>query len=245
MVTDQGRQDPYICMGVFDGDDPPACDDGAHPKTTPMTPLYLNCTEGPLPAGKLTWPADEKACDGTVECWTNPRTHMFGQDACCCKTAEQKASDPSYKCQTSDEPQHNSAACTVHSNTNCTLDDDQWHMLTLTTNQDGPGWRLYIDGVLRASYPNLGPGTKFQTPEQNHVHGGSPIDPNSTINLCGRDVSGWKGGSGKGDGTDGWSNNLYFLGKIAHFAIVSDALSEQEVQILFDAYQKQFGFDKN
>ena len=99
--------------------------------------LKANCTEGPLPAGKLTLPADEKACDGTVECWTNPRTHMFGQDTCCCKTEEQKASDPSYKCQTSDGPKHNSAACTVHSDTNCTLDDDQWHMLTLTMNKAG------------------------------------------------------------------------------------------------------------
>ena len=33
------------------------------------------------------------------------------------------------------------------------------------------------------------------------------------------------------------------MGNIAHFAITSDALSEKEVQTLFDAYQEQFDFD--
>ena len=98
--------------------------------------------------------------------------------------------------------------------------------------------------MLRASNPNLGPGTiPHGTPKLKHVHGGSPINPNATINVCGRDATG-RPDSGPLD-TERWHPHNYYLGKIAHFAIVSDALSEQEIQILFDAYQEQFGFNKN
>jgi len=90
------------------------------------------------------------------------------------------------------------------------------------------------DGIVRAQNPN-DPDSyidgKAANPDQEHIYGGNKIDPDSTINFCGRDQ--WTG----------WHEKRYYLGRIAHIAILNDGLSHSEVQDLFGAYHQQFGFD--
>lgn len=183
-----------------------------------------NCTMGSIPAGNP--PMED--CDGTVECYTNPRADMYGLGTQCCKTAAEAASDASYDNLVIGESSGGTAD--TNFSADCPLDDNRWHMLTVTTNPTGSGWRLLIDGVLRASNPDLGPGWSTNT-VNTHVYGGDSIDPNSTINLCGRDQ--WTG----------WHENRYYLGRIAHFAVMREGMSDAEVQTLYRAYWDQFGFD--
>jgi hypothetical protein len=157
---------------------------------------------------------------------------MYGTGAKCCKTAEEAAKDPTYDNLVIGEK----GGGTSDSNytVDCAIDDNKWHMITLTTNKDGPGWRLLIDAVVRAQNPNDHNSYvdgSAPNPEQDHIYGGSPIDPDSTINFCGRDQ--WTG----------WHEKRYFLGRIAHIAIVADGLSTPEVEDLFHAYEEQFDFD--
>lgn len=226
-VVDDGVL-PWLRLNVFDGDDPPRCDEGVdgRRRRRGSKKEEYNCTED---ASKI--PADQPSgdeCDGTIQCYALPRASMYGKGTKCCKSAAEAAKDPTYD----NLPLGGKSGGTADTNytVDCAMDDNKWHMITLTTNKDGPGWRLHIDGALRASNPDVGPG-KSTCSSCEHIYGGNRIDPNSTINLCGRDQ--WTG----------WHENRYYLGRIAHFAITSDALSEQEVQTLFDAYQSQFGFD--
>jgi hypothetical protein len=224
-VVDDGV-DPYIRMNIFDGNDPPRCDEGLagrrRRRGSPMN--EANCTMGSIPTGN---PAMED-CDGTVECWTNPRQEMYGLGSQCCKTADEAASDPSYDNLVIG--QSSGGTADTNFSADCPLDDNRWHMITVTTNKAGSGWRLLIDGVLRGSNPDLGPGWSTNT-DNDHVYGGDPIDPNSTISLCGRDQ--WTG----------WHEHRYYLGRIAHFAVLKDGLSDAEVQALYRVYWDQFGFD--
>jgi hypothetical protein len=225
-VADDGML-PWLRLNVFDGNDPPRCDEGleGRRRRRGAKKNEMECTED-----KSLIPADQPHpdnCDGSIKCYSLPREDMYGSGTKCCKTAEEAAKDPTYD----NLPKGGSSGGTADTNytVDCAIDDNKWHMITLTTNKDGPGWRLHIDGVLRASNPDLGPG-KSTCESCTHVYGGNPIDPNSTINLCGRDQ--WTG----------WHEHRYYLGRIAHFAITSDALSPAEVKSLFDAYQGQFGF---
>ena len=81
------------------------------------------------------------------------------------------------------------------------------------------------------------------------ARGGDPIDPLGTMRFCGRltgfhsgdlytpdTVSSWK------DITDnaGWHKNRYFLGKLAHASFYSTAMSQTQVQALYQSYLDQY-----
>jgi len=228
-VVDDGEL-PWIRLNVNDGNEPLYCDGGVggEHRRRRRGDLVKNCTEGDLPAGN---PADDSVCDGTVECWTKPRgpNKKPHPRACCCKTMAEADADYLGKCLTSDGPFGGGTADTNFT-VDCALDDNEWHMFTLTTNDNAPGWNFYIDGTLRASNPDVGPGKQLR-PDQDHVYAGDPIDPKSTLNLCGRDQ--WTG----------WHEHRYFLGKWAHFAILKASVTAAQIKSIFDAYYTQMGFD--
>jgi hypothetical protein len=232
-VADDGVL-PWIRANIVDGDEPPLCDQGLagrRRRRSDVKKAEYTCKEGDLPEGH---PLPEDECDGTKECFSHPNPSL-GTGACCCKTNAEAALDPNYKCLTSEQP--NGGTADTNFTVDCPLDDMKWHMFTLTTNKKGKGWRFYIDGALRSSNPDLsgdedgqGTGTRPEAEEWN-IYAGDPIDPNSTINFCGRDQ--WTG----------WHANRYFLGRMAHISIFNVGLSRNEVWHLFNAYFDQFGFD--
>jgi len=225
-------QKPWIRLNVNDNNEPLYCDRGSAGRRRSSNNLYVNCTEGDLPAGNPTDPLDAAVCDGTRQCSTKPRgpNGKPGHPrACCCKTMAEADADYLSKCLTSDGPGGGGTSDTNFT-VDCALDDNRWHMFTLTTNDNGPGWNFFIDGTLRASNPDVGPGEE-RRPEQDHIYAGDPIDPRSTLNLCGRDQ--WTG----------WHEHRYFLGRWAHFAILKASVTEAQAKSIFNAYHTQFGFD--
>ncbi|BDA48704.1 hypothetical protein COCOBI_12-3860 [Coccomyxa sp. Obi] len=88
-----------------------------------------------------------------------------------------------------------------------------WHMLTVSTMQDGsPGFRLYVDGIFRAAL--TAPQDYFQ------VDGGRPIYVDGPIVLC--------------DRADHLPDRT-FDGKIAQLSIFDAALTENNIALLYAA----------
>ncbi|KAK9917704.1 hypothetical protein WJX75_007350 [Coccomyxa subellipsoidea] len=88
-----------------------------------------------------------------------------------------------------------------------------WHMLTVTTMQDGtPGFRLYVDGIYRAALS--APQDFFQ------IDGGRPIYADGPIVLC--------------DRADHFAGRS-FDGKIAQLSVYDAALTENNIALLYAA----------
>ena len=132
----------------------------------------------------------------------------------------------------------------------CTRDlyDSQWHHYLVTTRPDGAkGYNVYLDGTLRASSPGIeGVGEVSKADDAiNQAVGGERFDPEGRMRFCGRATPGsWAGildadQAGLPPGAI-WREERYFHGKVAHFAIWDDALSERQVNDLHASYVDRF-----
>ncbi|GLC41484.1 hypothetical protein PLESTM_001201000 [Pleodorina starrii] len=103
--------------------------------------------------------------------------------------------------------------------------DGGWHMITVSTNWSGPGYSLYVDGMLRG---HLVPGAVRSTTNANdtnvQVTGGGPSLLSGPIVLCGR--------------ADG-DPDRHFSGSVAALSLFDSALQPGQVAELYGSYQRQ------
>eukprot|EP00212_Chloropicon_laureae_P003902 CAMPEP_0197488208 /NCGR_PEP_ID=MMETSP1311-20131121/3186_1 /TAXON_ID=464262 /ORGANISM="Genus nov. species nov., Strain RCC856" /LENGTH=1764 /DNA_ID=CAMNT_0043032175 /DNA_START=186 /DNA_END=5480 /DNA_ORIENTATION=+ len=98
------------------------------------------------------------------------------------------------------------------------LDDGKWHMVTVTTRDDGKrGFAVYVDGILGGTSP---PAFMEQLQSKIAVDGGDPMIPTGDIFLCGR---------------NDLAEERHFGGKIAHLSLYDEALSAKQIMALYVA----------
>ena len=103
------------------------------------------------------------------------------------------------------------------------LEDDKWHMITLTSEGDGKkGYRMYVDGVLAGEAP---PSVILQQLSSSlteipgiYVDGGEPLKLNGTIHLCGRVDK---------------DADRHFGGSLSHLSLWDDVLSNEQVAKMY------------
>ena len=101
-------------------------------------------------------------------------------------------------------------------------------MFTITTRKDGEkGYSVYVDGVVAAEMPG-NTDMEGYTP-----NGGGAIDPNSTIRFCGRQ----KPGSWSDEDGAPFDDDRYYMGELAHFAIMDEALDASQIADLYGRHE--------
>ena len=99
------------------------------------------------------------------------------------------------------------------------VDDDTWHMVTVSTRPDGEdGYAVYLDGLLAASNFLPGPDRTAPNGMPFHVDGGGPMFLDGRIYLCGR---------------SDLHKERHFTGKITHLSLFDQALSPENVASLY------------
>ena len=131
-------------------------------------------------------------------------------------------------------------------------DNQLWHHLVLTTKLAGKGMDMYIDGVLEAAHPydctsngcvGLDKGNSDLEIYVNAAGaGGNPIFPEGNMRLCGRQKGGsvWNADYEIHEDEATFDDRRYFRGQVAHFAVWDSALSQRQVEALFEEYMLQY-----
>lgn len=101
--------------------------------------------------------------------------------------------------------------------------DGNWHMLTLTSEQQGgPGYRMYVDGQLAADL-NARTIASSQSPEL-HVDGGDPMNLTGSIVLCSRSDD---------------PSDRHLDGNLAYLSLYDEALQGEQIAALYAAVQEK------
>jgi len=109
------------------------------------------------------------------------------------------------------------------------VNDDAWHMITLTTRADGgKGYAIFVDGVLGGA--NFLPTTREEQMigKPFNVDGGEPVMLDGHIFLCGR---------------NDMNPQRHFKGMLTHLSLFDTALTPAEIAALFVSVKGEKAFE--